>query len=142
MIVRRPGSYRRLELEETKDPVAGDGEVLIRVGAIGVNYADCIVRMGYYSSAKVYEGWPITVSQLDNGFPGEGLTLGTIESPDVSDPVIQVIDQSNGEIVYSLRIQGKSFEPKVRRAGLYTVKVLEPDQGYEKVYQDLRAKRP
>ena len=60
-------------------------------------------------------------------------------APDVSDPVIQVIDQSNGEIVYSLRIQGKSFEPKVRRAGLYTVKVLEPDEGYERVHKDLKA---
>ena len=89
--------------------------------------------------AKPYDGWPITVSQLDNGFPGEGLTLGTIESPDVSDPVIQVIDQSSGEIVYSLRIQGKSFEPKVRRAGVYTVKVLDPDEGYEKIHKDLRA---
>ena len=53
--------------------------------------------------------------------------------------MIQVIDQSSGEIVYSLRIQGKSFEPKVRRAGLYTVKVLEPDQGYETVHKDLKA---
>ena len=91
--------------------------------------------------AKPYDGWPITVDQLDNGFPREGLTLGTIESPDVSDPVIQVIDQANGEIIYSLRIQGNSFEPKVRRAGGYTVKILEPDQGYEKIYPDLRAER-
>jgi alkaline phosphatase D len=91
--------------------------------------------------AKPYDDWPITVDQLDNGFPREGLTLGTIESPDVSDPVIQVIDQANGEIIYSLRIQGNSFEPKVRRAGVYTVKILEPDQGYEKIYPDLRAER-
>ena len=92
--------------------------------------------------AKPYDGWPITVNQLDNGFPSDGLTLGTIESPDVADPVIQVIDQSSGETVYSLRIQGKSFEPKVRRPGLYTVKVFDPDPGYEKTYEDLRAKRP
>ena len=88
---------------------------------------------------KPYDGWPITVNQLDNGFPSDGLTLGTIESPDVADPVIQVIDQSSGETVYSLRIQGTSFEPKVRRPGLYTVKVLDPDQGYEKLHKDISA---
>ena len=92
--------------------------------------------------AKPYDGWPITVDQLDNGFPRDGLSLGTIESPEVADPVIQVIDQSSGETVCSLRIQGTSFEPRVRHPGLYTVKVLDPDQGYEKTYEDLRAKRP
>jgi len=27
---------------------------------MGVNYADCVVRMGLYASAKKYVGWPIT----------------------------------------------------------------------------------
>jgi NADPH:quinone reductase-like Zn-dependent oxidoreductase len=34
--------------------------VLVRVAAAGVNYADCVVRMGMYDSAKKYVGWPIT----------------------------------------------------------------------------------
>ena len=51
------------------------GELLIRTHAVGVNYADCVIRMGIvnfrwtftntkwqglYSSAKKYVGWPIT----------------------------------------------------------------------------------
>lgn len=32
----------------------------MRTSAIGVNYADCVVRMGLYASAKKYVGWPIT----------------------------------------------------------------------------------
>ena len=32
----------------------------MRARAIGVNYADCVVRMGLYASAKTYVGWPIT----------------------------------------------------------------------------------
>lgn len=39
--------------------------------AIGVNYADCVIRMGLYASAKEYVGWPIT--------PGFEFS-GTVES--------------------------------------------------------------
>lgn len=60
VVIRRPGGYSRLELVNEPDPSAGPGEVLIRTKAIGVNFADCIVRMGYYSSAQKYGGFPIT----------------------------------------------------------------------------------
>jgi NADPH:quinone reductase-like Zn-dependent oxidoreductase len=58
--IPRAGSYDRLQLETTPDPVPRAGEVLVRTTAIGVNYADCLVRMGLYASAKEYVGWPIT----------------------------------------------------------------------------------
>ena len=60
IIIDRPGGYERLRLVEEPDPVAGAGESLVEVEAAGVNYADCCVRMGVYSSAKEYAGWPIT----------------------------------------------------------------------------------
>ena len=59
-VVHRPGGYERLQWEQAPDPVAGPGELLIGVEAVGVNYADCVVRMGLYASAKEYVGWPIT----------------------------------------------------------------------------------
>lgn len=91
--------------------------------------------------AKPYDGWPITINQTDNGMPPEGPALETIETPGLTDPVVQVIDQSNGEIIYTLRIKGSSFTPRVFKDGLYTVKVSDPDTGYEKVYKD-RKTRP
>ena len=60
VVVHRAGSYDRLCVEEHADLEPGPGQVLIEVEAMGVNYADCIVRMGLYSSAKKYVGWPIT----------------------------------------------------------------------------------
>lgn len=54
------GSYDRLRLIEEPTPRPGPGEVLIDVKAAGVNYADVIVRMGLYASAKELVGWPIT----------------------------------------------------------------------------------
>ena len=82
--------------------------------------------------ARPYDGWPITIDQLDNGYPKQGLSLGKIASPS-PDPVVEVTDQSSGEVVYTLRIRGTSFEPRVRKPGLYTVKV----DGKE--YRDRRA---
>lgn len=60
IVIHRPGGYSRLKLEAHPDLKPGDGEVLINVDAIGVNYADCVTRMGLYASAKYYEGYPIT----------------------------------------------------------------------------------
>lgn len=60
IVIHGPGSYDKLLLEEHPTPKPAPGEVLVRTSAIGVNYADCVVRMGLYSSAKKYVGWPIT----------------------------------------------------------------------------------
>jgi phosphodiesterase/alkaline phosphatase D-like protein len=91
--------------------------------------------------AKPYEGWPITIHQHDNGLPNTGWALAAVNEPSLRDPVVQVIDQSSSEIVYTLRIQGSRFLPRVFREGTYTVKVMDPDRGVEKVYRDRRATR-
>lgn len=58
--IDRAGGYERLRLETAPNPVPARGEIAIRAHAVGVNFADCIVRMGLYESAKKYVGWPIT----------------------------------------------------------------------------------
>jgi len=59
--IRAPGGYERLEIERDFDPSRPRaGELLVHVEAAGVNFADSAVRMGLYSSAKEYIGWPIT----------------------------------------------------------------------------------
>ena len=58
--IPKAGSYHRLQFEELPALTPGPGEVVIEVKATGVNYADCIVRMGLYASAKEFVGWPIT----------------------------------------------------------------------------------
>jgi NADPH:quinone reductase-like Zn-dependent oxidoreductase len=49
-----------LKLEQHPDLTPTDNEILVDVEAIGVNYADCVTRMGLYTSAKHYVGYPIT----------------------------------------------------------------------------------
>jgi NADPH:quinone reductase-like Zn-dependent oxidoreductase len=60
VVIHKAGGYDRLQLETHPDPAPRAGEVLVRTEAVGVNYADCVVRMGLYESAKKYVGWPIT----------------------------------------------------------------------------------
>ena len=60
VLIPSAGGYEKLTFVDAPDPVPGPDEELVRVEAIGVNYADCIVRMGLYASAKEYVGWPIT----------------------------------------------------------------------------------
>ncbi|HSJ74383.1 MAG TPA: alcohol dehydrogenase catalytic domain-containing protein, partial [Miltoncostaeaceae bacterium] len=48
IVVREPGGPEVLELAEAADPVAGPGEVVLRVTATAVNRADLLQRMGRY----------------------------------------------------------------------------------------------
>ncbi len=58
--IDKPGGYDRLRLVSAPDLEPAAGKVLVSVHVAGVNYADCMVRMGLYASAKKYVGWPIT----------------------------------------------------------------------------------
>lgn len=79
IVIHKPGSYDRLALETAPIPEPGPGEVRVAVRGIGVNYADVIVRMGLYASAKELVGWPIT--------PGFEVA-GVIEAVGPADPSV------------------------------------------------------
>ena len=86
--VHRAGGYDRLVVEEAREPLPTLDEVRVRVRAIGVNYADCVVRMGLYQSAREYVGWPIVP-----GFEVAGTidAIGSsVDDVRVGDPVIAV----------------------------------------------------
>ena len=89
-------------------------------------------------NARQYPGWPKTISQLDNDGRRPVGYLPTLRIRGPEDPVVQVIDEADGEIVYTLRIRGREFRPKVFRQGTFTVKVGE--QGGK--MKDFRGVRP
>jgi NADPH:quinone reductase len=51
VLLREPGGPKQLELVDVPDPEPGDGEVLLRVRAAGINFADVLVRQGRYPQA-------------------------------------------------------------------------------------------
>jgi hypothetical protein len=70
-----------------------------------------------------YPGWPKTIAMEDNyGREATGF-LPTLEISGMTDPVVQVIEEATGEIIYTLRIQGTSYRPKVFGPGPFTVRV-------------------
>ena len=74
--------------------------------------------------AKQFDGWPVTISQLDNYGRKPWGFLPMIESRQ-DDVVVQVVDEYLKEIVYTVRINGKRFRPPVFREALYTVRIGE-----------------
>lgn len=60
IVVHRPGGYERLQIEQATRPELGSRDVEVETESIGVNFADVVVRLGLYPSAKKYVGWPIT----------------------------------------------------------------------------------
>ncbi|MDE0104010.1 MAG: alkaline phosphatase D family protein [Bryobacterales bacterium] len=78
--------------------------------------------------ATPYAGWPIRVAQADSGLP-KGFSLPAVDAQGKVDPVVQVVNEADGEIVYTYRIQGSDFTPSVRKPGRYTVRVFDPETG-------------
>lgn len=111
VVIPSAGSYDKLVIKRVEAPSPGVGEVLIDVKFAGVNYADVLIRLGVYESAKAYVGWPITpgfevsgvVSKLGEGVTefniGDevfGFTLFNGYSEKVSLPVDQVVSVPKG----------------------------------------------
>jgi hypothetical protein len=78
-----------------------------------------------------YAGWPITFSQEDNYGREPTGYLPHLDISGMTDPVVQIISEATGQAVYTLRIRGTSFTPRVFADGEYTVIVGEP--GTERV---------
>ncbi len=76
--------------------------------------------------AKPYPGWPYTFNQLDNYSRKAVAYLPTLE---INQPnqVVQIQHEESKEVVYTLRINGKSFSPKVFATGSYTIEIGEGD---------------
>ena len=60
VVIASPGGYEKLKIQDFPELTSENDTVVVNVKAIGVNYADCLVRFGVYESAKKYVGWPIT----------------------------------------------------------------------------------
>lgn len=74
-------------------------------------------------NVKQFPGWPITIDQQDNYGRQPEANLPTLNMTGADNPVVTVTDEALGEVVYSLRVSGNSWRPKVFRAGLYTIEV-------------------
>ncbi|GIW96502.1 MAG: hypothetical protein KatS3mg110_4543 [Pirellulaceae bacterium] len=70
-----------------------------------------------------FPGWPITVSVEQNDGRRVFGYLPPLEFATLRDPVVQVVRQEDSEVLYTIRISGNRFEPRVYAGGHYLVKV-------------------
>lgn len=106
IVIPKAGGYDRLQLATGPLPSLAPGQALIEVRAAGVNFADTIVRMGLYASAKEYVGWPITP-----GFEVAGV---------IRDIAAGVTDLAVGDEVYAVtRFGGYSSHVASDRAYIF-----------------------
>lgn len=70
-----------------------------------------------------FPGWPITVKMDDNDGRKPWGYLPTLQIQGAENAVVQVVEDSTGEILYTVRTPSSSFRPPVFAAGQYTIKV-------------------
>ncbi|MFO0869756.1 MAG: alkaline phosphatase D family protein [Pirellulales bacterium] len=91
------------------------------------------------TDAQQYPGWPVTIAQADNYTREAAAELPQLKVSGLTDPVLQVVDESSGEVVYTLRMAGQEFQPRVFHPGKYSVKVGEPHTEHERMLRGLEA---
>jgi alkaline phosphatase D len=72
-------------------------------------------------------GWPVTLDVPTAYGSKAAAHLPTLNVEGVTNPVVQIVDEANNEIIYTLRIAGQSWRPHVFAPGKYTVRVSEPE---------------
>jgi hypothetical protein len=68
--------------------------------------------------------------------------LPAVEIMGQSNAVIQVINENNGKLLYSLRSNGAAFMPRVFRIGHYTMNIGIPETGSKKTFPNLTPRAP
>jgi alkaline phosphatase D len=95
-----------------------------------------------YPKEGLYPGWPKTISLMENynrpvrswlpNYQVEGLN---------QHPLFQVIDESTGEILYTVRVPATSFQPGVfSYGGDYTIKIGDSDTDNFRILENVRAR--
>jgi alkaline phosphatase D len=86
-----------------------------------------------------FEGWPIRIHQAENYGREARAWLPELHIEGLDNPVVQIIEQRTDEVVYTVRLSGHEFQPKVFVPGLYTIRVGEPDSQDWMSFADVRA---
>jgi len=114
--------------QHQRDPKAelGDGYGLIRFNTkTGQTTFECWPRYAdlHRGDAAQYPGWPVTFRMEDNDGRAVFGHLPELVVTDAQDAVIQVVNEKDGDILYTRRIRGDRFRPPVYEAGTYTVRI-------------------
>lgn len=88
---------------------------------------------------RPFPGWPVHLKQGDNFGKEAQAWLPEIQVAGMENPVIQIYPMGSDTTLYSLRIPGRVFRPKVFAPGRYTIRVGEPDSDTWQEFEDIEA---
>jgi hypothetical protein len=86
-----------------------------------------------------FPGWPITVAMDANDGRKIAGYLPELIFPEGSRPVVQVVNEATGEILYTVRSASAKFQPRVYAPGKYTVR-CGPDLPTAQTFRTLEPK--
>ncbi len=75
--------------------------------------------------SQQYPGWPMRFKMSENDGREPVAYLPELNFKGIENPVVQIIEESTGEALYTTRVRGRSYRPKVFTKGKYTIRVGE-----------------
>jgi hypothetical protein len=111
--------------QRNPEALLGDGYGLVRFNKKTRQITfECWPRYADLSKpdAAQYPGWPVTFKMEDNDGRKVFGRLPELAFADAVDPVVEVVNEADGDVLYATRIQGNRFRPHVYGPGKYTVK--------------------
>ena len=70
-----------------------------------------------------FSGWPMTIAMDTNDGRKTTGWLPELVFENESNLVVQVVEEMSGDVLYTVRVLGSSFQPRVYAAGKYSVKI-------------------
>lgn len=91
-------------------------------------------------ASNQFEGWPQTVGQAKMYARKAKGWLPTLKVSGLDEPaVVQVINEANDEVIYTLRMKGAEYRPRVFEKGSYTIRVGDQDSGNMKTMTGVKS---
>ncbi|MCI0522535.1 MAG: hypothetical protein L0Y37_02670, partial [Bacteroidales bacterium] len=91
------------------------------------------------TSGNPFPGWPVRIKQTDNYGRRIVAWMPEVVTEGLNNPVIRVISDNTGEVVYTLRISGNAYQPGVFHYGPYTIEAGDPDTGVWQKAENIEA---
>lgn len=85
-----------------------------------------------------FPGWPHTISQFDNYSREAVAYLPELQFSGIENPVVQVTNETTGEMEYIVRAKGNVFTPKVFSLDSFSIKMGDPETDTWKTLEGLK----
>ncbi len=115
-------------LERMRQKASGYGLVTFNKKERTIRF-DCWPYLADPAQDEQFPGWPITVREQDNARRKPHAFLPRLRFEELVSPVVEVIDEATGELVYALRVNTPEFDPPIYTPGTYTIRILQPESG-------------